>query len=141
MVAITDTIHATLTEAQNDFDPVVAAVYYGSERLIPEFPSITVESSTFTRSLAGQGSTHKWAVDFTTIIHLFYGKVQSAVLNQREVELLAQQIRDKLDDDFYLNGLVVFGAVTRMEPIVLGTPEVMLRTIRITWEGTSRHLF
>jgi len=116
----------------------VAGVIYGrTPTLIPEFPSITVENSIESR---GEGETHRWRIDFTVFINIIYGKLQSGEVNQEEAELLAQSVKNVLHLDKKLGGLVVFGYVTRIEPVILRSSE-FLRSMRLTWIAQSREVF
>lgn len=114
----------------------LAAVHYGDTNLFPEFPVATVESGPKSRPLP-DSSTRRFRVELTTFVTILHGKIQSADETKQETEEFAEEVEKILHQDYTLGGLVIFGAVTRMDPGVSIKPSVMLRSTRLTWEAYS----
>ncbi len=136
LAEVTDAIRDVLDAAKVELG--LDEVYYGPQDLMPTFPSVYVRSGPLDRTIH---ATHQWALDLNVIIDLFYGTIQSGEINQYEAEQKADQIATKLHEDDYLGGKVIFGFVTRIEPVTVRRNDVMIRTIRITWTGDSRQTF
>jgi hypothetical protein len=141
MVEVTQRVYDVLSDAKDELG--IAAVYYGMQELIPEFPAISVESGRKQRQLAERsgGSTHKWAITFTVSLMVEHGKLQSSTTTRKETEQLAELIETKLHEDLKLGGLVIFGFVTSIDSGVTRRKDIMIRATRIIWEGVSRETF
>lgn len=112
-------------------------VYYGDQEKIPDFPSVGVEGFPKQRRIIG---THQFEVTLRTGIYLYHGALQASYTTKEEADLLVEAIEDTLHADYTLDGLVVFGYVTRTAP-GFAMKDVMVRTVRLEWESTSRELF
>lgn len=122
------------------FEPKLANVYYGQQELMPEFPCIAIEGSTKLRSLP-TGATHFWRVDIGTTLYVYHEKVQSSTVTREETDALVEQIEDMLHGNLTMDGLVIFGYVTRSDPGTAVRRDTMLRTTRMSWEGRSKERF
>lgn len=138
-VEITDAIKALLDSQAELLG--VKHVYYGRTAKIPDYPAICVESGPKDRTLAGGGSTRRFALNLTTDIYVYFGEVASAERTMRENELLTENVEDVLHTDFGMADTVIFGFVTRVEPGVAIRSEVMIKVSRLTWTGISRQDF
>jgi hypothetical protein len=135
---IVNKLKDVLDGAKETFTPKVAAVYYGGQDLIPEYPSIAVESGTKLRTFAG---THMWNVELRATIYVYHGKVQESTITNEEVDVLSEQVEDLLHGNLTMDGLVIFGFVRRVDPGVALRSDVMLRTTRMIWQADSRERF
>lgn len=133
---ITQRVVDVLTESQEELG--LKAVYYGFQQLIPEYPAISVESGRKRRTLEG---THRFGVSFSVLMVLEHGAIRSTTVTKKESEELAQLVEDKLHEDFYLGGLVLFGYIASIEPGIRARGEDMIRATRLAWEGLSREGF
>ena len=116
----------------------VVDVFYGSQQLIPNYPSITVESMPKDRELVG---THRFAVTVRSGIMILHAQLQSTTVTKQECEELAERVEDIISEDHTFSGLVVFGYVTGIVPGVTRIGEGLVRASRIIWEGISREEF
>ncbi len=133
-VVITQKILDLLTAAKGELG--IRKLYYGDqEDLIPEFPAVAVESFPKDRSLAG---THRFEIKLRVGIAIHFGKIQSVQKTKKETEEFAQAIEAILHADKQMDGLVIYGFVTRVEPGISVKRSGMLQTTRMTWEGISR---
>lgn len=136
---VSQRIHTYLDEAKEELG--IKRVYYGRTDLIPDYPAITVEPGTKQRSLE-LGSTHKFRIDFAVEIFLYFGKISNtAEINFEENERLTELVEEKLHENFRLDGMVIFGFVTSIEPGTTLRSQEMIKVSRITWEAQSRQLF
>jgi len=136
MTIVTQMIVDKLTDAADELG--LANVYYGLQELIPEYPAVCIES--FPKRRASYG-THSFNVELAVGLLVYHGKIQSSTVTKKECEVMAERIQDKLHEDFYLGGLVLFGYVTRVDPGVSRVQEVMIRSTRIIWEATSKERY
>ena len=122
------------------FEPKIANVYYGQQELMPEFPCVAIEGSTKIRSLP-QGATHEWYITLGTTLYVYHEKVQASTITREETDSLVEQIEDLLHGNLRMDGLVIFGYVTRSDPGTTIRRDIMLRTTRMSWEGRSKERF
>lgn len=117
----------------------LAAVYYGDqEDLLPRYPALAVESWPKERKFIG---TSQFQITFRVGIMVFHGKIQPRPVTVKQTEELARAIELKLLENTRLDGLVIFGYVTKIEPGVAVKKSAMLQSTRITWEGISHVTF
>lgn len=114
------------------------AVYYGMQNLVPETPSVMVEGGRKSRDI---DTTRQFRIGLSVNIVVYHGKIQSKELNQKETEILADQIEDVLNANKNMDGLVVHGFVSRADPGVATANGVLFRSSRLMWEGISREVF
>lgn len=135
--ALVDLLEANWVEAAPDG----SNVYYGEQRLVPEFPAIVVESLPKDRSYA---TTRQYEIVFGFSILVLWGKVDSdAETNRKELDAKVESIEDVLQanqEARTLNGLVYTSYVRRIEPRVSlrGAPKI--KASRLTWLGESREV-
>lgn len=116
-------------------------VWYGPQTLMPNFPCVTVERRPKARAFNG---TRRWDLTFSVGITLFHGRVQEAQLTRQENEGHAYQLEKfmmKDDAMLTLDGMVIFGFITSVEPGLLAQREVMYAATRLIWTGSSREVF
>ena len=136
-VEVTSRIHDLLTERSPELG--LSKVYYGRQDLMPEFPSACVES--FPKSRAWNGAGRRMEVTLRTGILVYVSKIQSSTITKKESEQLAEAIEVILHEDFTLGDRVIHGMVTRMDYGVSRVEDVMIRSVRIQWEASSREQF
>jgi hypothetical protein len=139
IVETVDRIKVILEAEQENLG--IMAVYYGRTEKIPDYPAICVEGGTKRRALSGEGASRKFAIDLAVELYVYFGTIDSAQENTRENELLTERVEDVLHQHFSLDGAVIFGFVTRIEPGVSYRGETMVKVSRITWEARSRQTF
>jgi hypothetical protein len=115
-------------------------VYYGDQSMVPDFPSVGVETAPLDR-LWDKSSTHKFEINLRCDLYLYVGRVQSSELTKQEVDALTQRVEDAVHIDFTVGGLVIFGYIERIEPGVSMKSDVMVQTTRLSWVGLSRQTF
>lgn len=116
-------------------------VYYGDQDLIPEYPVACVESFPKDRALDVPGSTHKFSIVLRCGIWIYHGALQSSEVTKEEADIFTDRVEDMLHTDFRMNGLVIFGYVSRVDPGVVLRTGAMVQATRLTWEGVSREIF
>ncbi len=113
-------------------------VYFGDQELIPEYPAVTVEPGTKTRTIR---ALHEYELNLTTTIYLYHGKVQSSETTMKENTALAEELEDVLAEHRKMDGVIINSIVTRMDPGIVRRNDVMRRVTRITLEALSKELF
>lgn len=124
---------------QNKEELQLEEVWYGDQRLIPDFPVAIVEAGPKRRDFNG---THRFDVSFTTTILVVYEEFTDledvTIQNQTHSENVEQFLhREALT----LNGQVLLGYVTRSDPGISYRGGVMRQASRLTWTGVSREEF
>lgn len=136
-VEVTSRIHAILTEEAEALG--LKAVFYGRQELMPDFPSACVES--LPKDRAWNGTGHRMEVTLRTGILVYVTKIQSSTITKKESETLAEAIETLLHEDFTLGDLILHGMVTRIDYGISRIEDVMVRSVRIQWEASSREQF
>lgn len=116
------------------------AIHYGDTRLVPAYPVALVESGPKAKPLDGS-ATRRFRVTLSTIITVLHGKVQDVDTTKKATEEFAEAIEAKIEEDFTLGGLVIFGHVSAIDPGIAAREGVMVRASRLTWEAISRKDF
>lgn len=123
-------------------------IWYGDMDLIPHTPSLCVETGPTSRQLVGAPA--RVDNNFTVYLMIYHGKIQDVQLNRSDCDQMAVAVQNLLHTDLRLdnptydgsvatgNGLVVFGMVTGIEPGYTVRSKSLMRTSRVTWEGTSK---
>lgn len=114
----------------------IHAVYFGDQNLIPDFPSVVCESFVKDRVLAESGFHYHLTIQAGIII--YHGKIQASEITKKETEELAEDVESLVMQDNTLNGLIIHGFVSRIQPGVSIKNEVMLRASRLTYEAESK---
>lgn len=133
---ITQRVVDIYTEAAEEL--ALKGVYYGYQQLIPAFPALSVESGR--KGRVGSG-THRFEIQFSVLMMLEHGSIQSTEITKKESEELSELIEQKIHEDFTLGGLVLFGYIRSIDPGVRLRESEMIRATRLTWEGLSREGF
>lgn len=133
---VTEKVFEIIDIAKTDLG--IEDVYYGDQELLPRMPSVTVESGTYSRELAGMGGKGMTENMLNVFVMVYYGKVQDVQSNSREADALAEKLMDVLHTDVTLDGLVIHGHVATIEPGYATRRGVLMRSARITWQGLSK---
>jgi hypothetical protein len=141
MIEVTKEVKADLDTVQETLG--LRKIYYGRQGLIPEFPALEVETGPKIREIIG---FPQFRVVYTVLLTLFHMRMDMpAEWNQEESERLAEAIEEELHKDLHLNNgtkdLVIFGFVTRVEPVIIAREEVKMRATRLEWAGQTREQF
>jgi len=123
----------------------IRAVLDGDRQLIGETPTVAVIQDLKQREIYSTGMMTK--VDFKIVLMIYHQRVQEVGKQEREAVELAESIEAwmHLQNNRRLitadepDGLIIYGQVTRMEPGYANRDDSILRTVRLTWEGQSRH--
>jgi hypothetical protein len=116
----------------------LADVYYGAQNLKPTFPSAECASMPTDRDIV---TTRQFSVTFRVGITAMFGKIGDVEANTKGSEELVEAIKNKLHEDFFLGGLVIFGYVARTEPGVAVRAGTPIRATRLVWTAESREAF
>lgn len=133
---ITDKIYTILDDAKTSLG--VMDVYYGDQELLPRTPAVTVESGAYSRELAGMGGKGMTENRSTVYVMVYFGRVQDVQQNSRDADALSEAIMDVLHTDVTLEGLIVHGHVSGIEPGYATRRGVLLRSARVTWNGLTK---
>lgn len=116
----------------------LAEIYYGPQGLIPEFPAAEVSSLPMTREIK---NIHQYQLTLRSSVLILFGKIQAVETNTKGSEEKAEAVQDQLHLDNTLDGNVLFGYITRIEPGVAIRKATPLRATRLIFEGISREAF
>lgn len=116
------------------------AVFYGDQKLIPSYPSVTVEGGPVSRELSGLGGKGRT----TNIIQVYYmiynAKLADIQATRKAADQLAESIMDTIHTDMTLGGRVIHGFVKAIEPGYVTRGADLLFASRLTWEGKTKTL-
>jgi hypothetical protein len=111
-------------------------VYYGDQDRIPFTPCTTVEAAP--TDIQNPVSNFYLEHRFNIAIMVYYAQIVDQSQLKKDSDLYAQQVRDAIHQNKTLNGIIIHGNVTRMEPGVARRSGAKLRAHRLTWEGLSK---
>jgi hypothetical protein len=117
-------------------------VYDGDQKLIHKTPAVAVEAGGKQRELVGMPTQTN--ANMTIYVMVYVGKVNNTQSNYRDALLLAETIEDLLHADRDpetgrpLQGLLIWGMVTAVEPGFAQRGNTVYRTTRLTYEGFSK---
>jgi hypothetical protein len=126
------------------FDIVTAAketlgieqVFYGDQDLIGATPAVAVETGPLTQTLAGV--SYRTENTFVVFFLVYHGELRNKQATKKACEELAEAIRTEVNANLTLDGLVLQGNVTNIEPGYAIRSNTMMRTTRISWTGISK---
>lgn len=113
------------------------AIYYGDQARYPSFPSLAVEAAPQDRQLNQTGLQQR--IGFTMFIMVYHGLLKGAEERKKDTDEIAERVVETLHDDRQLDGLVIHGHVTGVEPGFINRGGLLM-VHRITWEGISNHV-
>lgn len=113
-------------------------VWDGDMNMVPETPILAVIPSTKIRELNAAPVVAR--IDLQVALMLYHNRLQEVQKQGREVQELSEAVEEVLHRHVNqtLDGLVIFGMVTRVEPGYADRSGTILRTTRLTWEAQSR---
>lgn len=111
-------------------------VYYGDQDRIPFTPCATVEASP--TDIQNPQVNFYLEHRFNISIMVYFAQVVDQSQLKKDSDLFAEQVRDTIHQNKTLNGIIIHGNVTRMEPGVARRAGAKLRATRLTWEGLSK---
>lgn len=134
-----DLVRTIKTILESNMDALgLRGVYYGDQDKIPHYPAVSVQSGGKDRE---QRSLHEWGLVLKATIFVHHGKVQSSEITLEEMDGLVEEIENVIHGNLTLNGTVIFGFVTSVEPGVFLRDEVMVRSTRMSYEAQSKEVF
>lgn len=125
---------------RDDWDKYAATlddIYFGDQARYARFPSISVESGPLVRDLNQTGLQQR--ISFTMYVLVFHGGLKEAELRKKEVDEVTELVVERLQANRQLDGLIIHGHVTNVEPGFAQRGGQLLTTHRITWEGISNY--
>lgn len=134
VVALTDSITA-ITQAvvdllEADQSLGLKKVWYGDQDRIPFTPCATVESGGMDSVLA---ATNYWTThEVQVFVMVYFAKITNQSDLKRETDEFAEKVRDTVHRNKTLNGLVVHGNITRIDPGVARRGGAKLRATQLT---------
>jgi hypothetical protein len=112
-------------------------IYYGDQSRYPRTPSIAVEPTTQPRELNQTGLQQR--IQFSIYIFVYHGPVKRTEVRKKEIDEIAERTVGVLHTDRRLNGLVIHGHPTSVEPGFVSRGGTLQEVHRILWEGISNH--
>jgi hypothetical protein len=111
-------------------------IYYGDIEKVPRSPSIAVEPVERPRELAGVSMQVENA--FTVYIFVYVLGIDSSQDLRKSCDVLAESIEDVLHTNKKLSGLLIQSWVTNFESGYAVRGGVLLKCVRLTWNGVSK---
>lgn len=137
---ITQLIVDKIELAKATFRVPVMDVYYGDQDLIPNTPSVCVETGDTTRALAG--APNMTQNDFEIYILVYHNRVQENQLTRKECDQIGYDITLLMHQDLQLtNGgppNVIHGYIRSHESGYTRKKDTMYRSARLTWRGHNK---
>ncbi len=125
---------ADLLEANADYLGL-KGVWYGDQELLPDFPCAVVESFTKQRDYA---TIRQYDITFRVGILVYVGEIQSSQITKKQSEELAEAVEDLMHENRTLDGMVIHGYVSSMNPGVASRAGKMVRAVRLIFTAKSR---
>jgi hypothetical protein len=115
----------------------IAAVFYGDQTLIADYPSVCVDPVDVSRDLVGIGGNGQTENQFQCIIYVYHGPYRTVEQNRSEADSLCAAIEFILHSNVNLDGEVIHSYVARNES---GRADRggLLSANRLTWQGMSK---
>jgi len=119
-------------------------ITYGDEQLLPEYPALVLTAERPTRTR--QHATRQWHREFFCDMWLFHANLsRSRRVRTKEDIQMARKLERFLNADRTLDGHIIFGFVTDLQPIVIGrvtsTKGNAVIATRLSWQGENRVLW
>lgn len=115
------------------------AVWNGDFDMLPEFPAACVEPGDLDRSQLA-GAPLRTDNIFTAYVMIYWGGIQHLTKTKQECLKLSEVAADLINTQHDLEGRVVQGWVTAIEPGYVRKGNAFMYVTRITWTGMSRTL-
>jgi hypothetical protein len=108
-------------------------IYYGDQERIPTTPAVAVEAGPYTAELMPSRVRH----NFSVFLLIYHSKLQDGQTTKLECDQFAERVRDLLHGHRTLDGLVIHGFVSAMDPGYALRAGALLRANRVTWDAIS----
>jgi hypothetical protein len=133
---LTDITQAVVDLLEADQSLGLKKVWYGDQDRVPFTPCATVESGPMESQLTATGffTTH----EVTIYVMLYFAKITSQSELKKEADEWAEKVRDTIHKNKTLNGIVIHGNVTLIEPGIARRGGAKLRGTRMTVRYLSR---
>lgn len=135
IVAVVDYIKATLLEA-NASSLGLQDVFYGDQDLIPRFPAAAVEPTSMQEEPSGEGFSKNNR--FQVLVIIFHSKIGDNQTTKRECDLFAEAVKDVLNGDRQLGGLVTHSWTSATDYGFAVRGKVTIQATRILFEAISK---
>jgi len=127
---ITQVTQAVVDLLEADQSLGLRQVWYGDQDRIPFTPCAAVESGGIESTI---GASSYWTShEVTVFVMVYFAKITSQSELKKECDQYAEQVRDTIHKNKSLNGLVIHGNITTMEPGVARRGGAKLRATRLT---------
>lgn len=114
-------------------------VWYGTEPLIDKTPCVQVDVTEIVKNIATASTPPNTTNDIDAHIYIYYSRFGPQEMVRKECDALLESLVTVLEADFTLGGLVIFGHVTRINPVGISeTANEMLKSGRLVWSAKSR---
>ena len=113
-------------------------IYYGDRQLIPATPAISVVPGPYTRALSGMGGKGRTDNNIRIFFLCYIARVDNSQELAKDVDLFGEVLMDILHEDITLDGLVIHGFVTAIEPGYATRSGTYMHACRVTWEGLTK---
>lgn len=135
---ITQVTQAVVDLLEADQSLGLKKVWYGDQDRIPFTPCAAVESGSVESTLTATGfwTTH----EVTIYVMVYFAKITSQSELKKECDQYAEQVRDAIHRNKTLNGRVIHGNITTMEPGVARRGGAKLRATRLTLRYITKTL-
>jgi hypothetical protein len=114
----------------------IAQVLYGDQESIAQVPLVCVEPSEKRREF--NGAPRRTAIEFELFVLIYYGTLQAAALNRKEVDEIAERVEQRLHTALTCDGLVINSLVTNLTSGAANKGGKLIRATRLTFTATSR---
>lgn len=132
---VTQAIYDYLNDPTRKANLGINELLYGDVEAVKTDRTVAVESGPVRRSPRPPSLSTENIL--TVYLMIYIGKLQSIHTTRKQADELAEDIKEELDKNVQLGGLVIHGLVTLIEPGYATRGRTTWRTARVTWEGQS----
>lgn len=125
-----------ISDAQEELG--LRAVYLGDPNIRPDFPAADIQAVGLRREIKG---THKFSIAMEHEITLAVFKMGDQKGREEDIMRLIVAVREKIETDPSLGGLVIFAYVGSEELVDIATPSLVIRGAMITVFSMSEQIF
>jgi hypothetical protein len=115
----------------------LAAVFYGDQDLIPEYPACAIEPVFTQRELTGAGGRGFTDNLFEVYVFLYFGQVGDVQKSRQDTDAFSKEVQQYLNQDVTLGGAVIDGSVAVEESGQM-RKGAQLQVTRLTWRGMTK---
>ena len=132
MVTVVDFVKELLENA----DLGLQDVFYGDQDFIPRFPAAVVEPNSLVEAPTTAGFSKE--NHFQVMVMIFHSQLGSSEVTKRECDLAAEAVKDVLNADRQLGGLVTWGYVSSTDYGYAMRGKQTIQATRMLYEAISK---